>query len=124
MIGPVVHHLNSLDALDISITPVRDYIQGKLKDSNDKEMAGPYIWVDVRDVAKVHVEAMERENAQNKSYFTTAGQFSNSEIVQIVRKNFPEYQDSLPPESWKGGYRPDPVYKSDTSNCEKTLGIE
>ncbi|KAF2097367.1 NAD(P)-binding protein [Rhizodiscina lignyota] len=124
VLGPIVHYLNSLDALNTSNTRLRDYINGTLKNSSDKEMPGPYIWVDVRDVALAHVNAMERDDAQNKRFFTTAGFFSNSEIVQILRKNFPEYRDQLPPESWKGGYRPTPHYGIDNSRCEKILGIQ
>lgn len=121
--GPIVHHLNSLDALNTSNERMRDYIQGKLKDSPDGPMAPVYIWVDVRDVALAHVNAMERDEAQNKRFLTTAGHFSNQAIVNTIRKNFPEYKDQLPPESWKGGYTPE-VYKVDTSQAENILGIK
>ncbi|KAF2664539.1 NAD(P)-binding protein [Microthyrium microscopicum] len=124
VLGPIVHHLNSLDALNTSNERIRNFIQGKSKDMDDSETPNPYIWVDVRDVAEAHVNAMERDEAANKRFFTTAGYFSNKEVVQIIRKNFEEYADQLPPESWKGGDYPSKKYGIDNSRCEKILGIK
>lgn len=83
------------------------------------------LWVDVRDVAAAHVQAMERSEAANKRFFVTAGYFSNKEIAQAVSKNFPEYKDQLPAESkWDNGGMPDEYYGFDNSRSKEILGIQ
>lgn len=123
VLGPIVHYLNSLDALNTSNKGILNYIQGGARNADDKPMNPVYIWVDVRDVALAHVNAMESDEAQGKRFFTTAAHFSWNKVAKIIRENFPEYQDKLPPASWKGGYTPD-VYKTDASQAEKILGIK
>jgi nucleoside-diphosphate-sugar epimerase len=123
VLGPIVHYLNSLDALNTSNKGVLNQVQGGARDADDKPMNPVYIWVDVRDVAEAHVNAMEIEAAANKRFFTTAGHFSWNRIAKIIRDNFPEYEDKLPPKEWKGGYTPD-VYKVDTRQIEDVLGIK
>lgn len=121
--GPIVHYLNSLDALNTSNERLRDFIQGKLKDSSDDPMGAPIIWVDVRDVALAHVNAIEKEDAANKRFFTVQGTFSNQLIVDAIRKNFPEYKNELPPESWKGGGLPTSGYHGvDNTRATKLIG--
>lgn len=78
--------------------------QGKFKD--EIPASGVHFWVDVRDVAEAHVAAFEKPDAANKRFFTTAGYFSNKEITQIIRKNFPEFKD-LPSDSTPGGDYPE-----------------
>jgi nucleoside-diphosphate-sugar epimerase len=78
--------------------------QGKFKD--EIPPSGVHFWVDVRDVAKAHVAAFEKPDAANKRFFTTAGYFSNKEICQIIKKNFPEFKD-LPSDSTPGGDYPE-----------------
>lgn len=86
-----------------------------------------YNWVDVRDVATAHVKAaLEVPEAAGHRLFTTAGRFSNREILGIVRKNFPEYADRLPGDDVKGGEYPgdDKVYGFDNSETTKLLGMQ
>ncbi len=58
--------------------------------------ASSSLWVDVRDVAQAHVAAAEKKEAANKRFFIVAGFFSNGEIVDIVRKEFPDLAKNLP----------------------------
>ncbi|KAL6400059.1 NAD dependent epimerase/dehydratase [Ilyonectria robusta] len=69
----------------------------------DREQLQSPIWIDVRDAALAHVLAAETVEAAGKRFFVTAGYFSNREIVDIIRRNFPEYHSVLPSESAKGG---------------------
>ena len=105
VIGPIVHYLNSLSALNTSNERVRDFIQGKAK-TEIPDTPVP-VWVDVRDLAVAHVKAIEQLGAGGKRFFVTAGYFSNREIIDIIRENFPEYKDQLPDESVKGGGYPE-----------------
>ncbi|KAK5169815.1 Glycine-rich RNA-binding protein 2, mitochondrial [Saxophila tyrrhenica] len=123
VLGPIVHYLNSLDALNTSNQRIRDTIQGKFKD--DYPPGGPYIWVDVRDLADQHVKAAEEQGAGNQRFFVTEGYFNGKLIVDAVRKNFPEYKDNLPKEDLQGGGFPEGgVYKPDNSRSKKVLGAK
>ncbi|KAI7467982.1 NAD(P)-binding protein [Hortaea werneckii] len=123
VLGPIVHYLNSLDALNTSNQRVRDIMMGKAKD--EIPPTGTFIWVDVRDLALCHVLAMEKEGAANKRFFITTGYFSNKEIAEIIGKNFPQYKEGLPSASTPGGgYPEEGVYKIDNSNVVNTLGVK
>lgn len=99
--GPIVHYLNSLDALNTSNQSTRNYIQGQVKDGLP-DTAFP-MWIDVRDLAEGHVNALEKPDAGSKRYLFASGVFSNKEMAAVIRDNFPEYKDQLPPASQKGG---------------------
>lgn len=124
--GPIVHYLNSLDALNTSNERIRDFVQGKLRNSPDEPMPPPgFLWVDVRDVALIHVNAIEQEHAANLRFFATAGTFTNRRIVETIRRNFPEYGGELPPVTWKGGdLPPGGVHDINNSTATRLLGRE
>jgi len=125
VLGPVIHHLKGLHHLNTSNERIRDMIHGKFK--NEIPNTGIYIFVDVRDLAKAHIEALGVDEAVNKRFFVTAGYFSNKSIASIIRKNFPELADKLPSESTSGGDYPggstDNLYKYDNSRTSDILGI-
>jgi len=112
--GPIVHYLNSLGALNTSNERFRDLIQGKFR-NEDIPPSGIYIWIDVRDLAE----------AGGKRFFVTAGYFSNKQIVDIIRKNFPEYGDKLPAENAKGGDYPEGgIFKINNKRAQEILGLK
>lgn len=79
----------------------------------------------MRDLADAHVKAIELPEAGGKRFFTTAGYFSNKEITEIVRKNFPELEKELPGKDVKGGdYPAAGVYKFDNSRVKEVLGLK
>lgn len=122
--GPVVHHLASLDSINTSNERIVALVQGKWKDAIPD--TGVSLWVDVRDVALAHVLAFEKPELAGHRLFTTAGFYSNRQILDAVRKNFPELKDKLPAEDAKGGEAPekDKVFKYDNSATTKALGFE
>lgn len=86
---------------------------------------GTFIWTDVRDLALAHVKAAELPDAANKRFFITAGYFSNEEIADIVRDNYPELKDKVPAKGTKGGeYPKDGIYKYDNARSREILGIQ
>ncbi|OCK82210.1 NAD(P)-binding protein [Lepidopterella palustris CBS 459.81] len=120
--GPVVHTIKSLDELNTSNERIRDALLGKMKDQIPD--TGVCIWVDVRDVAAAHVAAMEVPDAANKRFFVTEGHFSNREICQIIRKNFPDYKN-LPSDSTPGGDLPEGgVFKVNNTRSKDILGLK
>ena len=120
VIGPVVHYFNDLDSINTSNQRTLNMIKGKMKDG--LAATGVYIWVDVRDLADAHVFAIEKEEAANKRFFITAGYFSNAEIAQIIKDEFPEYKDGLPEKLESD--RPKDVYKYDNNRSKEILGVK
>lgn len=76
-------------------------------------------------LALAHVKAIEVPEAAGKRFFVTTGYFSNKEIADIIRKNFPEYEKELPGKDTPGGdYPTDGIYKYDNSQSVKVLGLK
>ena len=121
VIGPVIHYLNSLDALNTSNERVRDFVLGKYRDNF--QPSGVFIWIDVRDLAEAHVRAIEVEAAGGNRFLTTAGYFSNKRIAEAIREAYPDLDDKLPPKDVKDDF-PTDVYGIDNSKSIKVLGIK
>ncbi|KAK6459515.1 protein induced by osmotic stress [Scheffersomyces xylosifermentans] len=64
------------------------------KDDAIPEYSGQF--VDVRDVAKAHLIAFEKDEAKGQRIITYSGLFSSQIILNIIRKNFPDLRDRLP----------------------------
>ncbi len=118
-----MHDITSLDALNTSNQLISGFIRGNCKDGISPTLA--YIWTDVRDAALGHVLAMEKPEAGGKRFFFAAGYFTNKEMVSIIRKNFPEYNDKLPsPQDQGGDFPAGGLYKVDNSQTKEILGIK
>ena len=120
--GPVVHYLSSLDKLNTSNQRIRDSMAGKFQE--EYPPGGPYIYVDVRDLALLHVKGMEEAKAGDQRYFVTAGYFNGKLIVDAIRKNFPEYKDELTKDQSGDGYPEGGVYKINNKKASELLGRE
>jgi nucleoside-diphosphate-sugar epimerase len=116
VLGPIVHYLNSLNALNTSNEKIRDFIQGKAKDGLP-DSAMP-MWIDVRDTAVAHVNAIEKPEFGGKRVYFTAGYGTNRAIADAIRNNFPEYKDVIPA---TGGEMGD-FAKFDNARAQKLLG--
>ena len=126
--GPVAHHLSAgLGGINASNERLVDLLAGKWKEKIP-DVGPAMLWVDVRDVARAHVKAgLEVEEAGGRRLFPTAGYFSNKEIVEIVRRRFPEYRERLPEEGREiGGGLPgeDERFRYDNGETTRLLGIE
>jgi len=123
--GPVVHHLATLENINTSNERIVTLLKGGWKDKIPDTGAVP-LWVDVRDVARAHVVAMEKKELGGERLFTTPGCMSHREIVDIVRRKCPEFKERLPAESVQGGERPkdSEMFSYDVSKTNTLLGIE
>ncbi|KAI9799610.1 MAG: methylglyoxal reductase (NADPH-dependent) gre2 [Piccolia ochrophora] len=123
VLGPIIHYLNSLDALNTSNQRVRNLLQGLGKEEIPD--TGTYLWVDVRDLALAHVKAIEIPAAANKRFFITAGHFTNRQIADAIRDAYPQYASQLPTKDTPGGDFPsEGVYKYDNSRVQEVLGVK
>jgi nucleoside-diphosphate-sugar epimerase len=120
VLGPVVHYLNTLDAINTSNARVRDLVQGKNRESLPP--TGVFLWVDVRDLALAHVKGIEVPGAAGERFFITAGHYSNKQIADVIRESHPELASKLPPKDAKDD-TPADVYDADNSKSIKVLGL-
>ncbi|EMG45903.1 GRP2 putative NADPH-dependent methylglyoxal reductase GRP2 [Candida maltosa Xu316] len=79
--------------------------------------------IDVRDVARAHVLALENEETSNRRLLLVGGAFSNDKIAHIINQNFPNC--NVP----DGDLARDEeemrqVHKIDDSNSKNVLGFE
>ncbi|KAK7440667.1 hypothetical protein CaCOL14_013023 [Colletotrichum acutatum] len=122
--GPVRLPVKSLSAINTSNQLLAEVILGKHKAGLPP--TGLPLWVDVRDVALAHVRAMEVQGAGGKRFLTTAGFYSNKEMVNALWNSFPSMRERLPEPSRFGGV-PSPALKSfgyNTSRAKDILGLE
>jgi nucleoside-diphosphate-sugar epimerase len=77
------------------------------------------LWVDVRDVAQAHVQAMENETAAGERFLLIAGHYSNANIVEAVETNFPGYYSQI-----QGPDGNPPYPNVDASKCTRILGLK
>jgi nucleoside-diphosphate-sugar epimerase len=96
-----VHYLNSLSALNTSNEKVRDFIQGKAKDG--LPVTAMPMWIDVRDTAVAHVNAIEKPEFGGKRVYFTEDYGTNRAIADAIRNNFPEYKEIIPATGWRVG---------------------
>lgn len=120
VLGPVVHYLTSLDAINTSNARISRFVRGF-----DKEAIPPtgvFLWVDVRDVALAHVRTIEVPDGAQR-FFVTAGLYSNKDIVDIIKDAYPELEDRLPPNDVPSDL-PKDIYGYDNSKSTQVLGLK
>ncbi|KAL4807159.1 mitochondrial ribosomal protein subunit-domain-containing protein [Aspergillus unguis] len=120
VLGPVVHYLTSLDAINTSNSRISSFVRGLSKDKLPP--TGVFLWVDVRDVALAHVRTIEVPDAGQR-FFVTAGYYTNKDIVDIIRDAYPELEDRLPPKDAPSDL-PKDVYGYDNSKSTQVLGLK
>ncbi|KAJ9648679.1 methylglyoxal reductase (NADPH-dependent) gre2 [Coniosporium tulheliwenetii] len=119
VLGPVIHHLDSLDSINTSNQAIADVVQGKWKNGAPPTFTSP--WVDVRDVALAHVLALEKPEASGTRFLLNGGFLTHADYVAIAKEKFPSLRDRLP-EKVERETPKDPAV--DTEPSEKVLGFK
>ncbi|EGW30505.1 NADPH-dependent methylglyoxal reductase GRE2 [Spathaspora passalidarum NRRL Y-27907] len=91
--GPQAYDSEVKDSLNTS----SEFINAILKNGPDATIAptrGGF--VDVRDVAKAHLVAFEKEEAKNQRLILNAGRFTLQSIIDILNENIPELKGKIP----------------------------
>ncbi|KKA28881.1 hypothetical protein TD95_000252 [Thielaviopsis punctulata] len=121
--GPVAHDLQTFAEINTSNGFMVKLLAGEWRE-HIPELTGAYSWVDVRDVARAHVLALEKPAAKGQRLFTIKGLYSWREIIKIVYDNFPEKREKLPSLDAPGGDLPDDPYKFNNDKTKEILGME
>ncbi len=119
--GPIQPWLSHVGDMNTSNERIRDIVQGKMK-SSLAPTAPVFTWVDVRDVARAHVQAMTAPQAGGKRFYVIAGFFSNKRIADIVRASYPELASELPPADSVDDM-PDELFRFDNTRSRELLGL-
>lgn len=91
--GPQAFSNFDKDGLNYSSEVINKLL--KLKPHNEVPQ-GAGLFVDVRDCAKAHIVAFQKDDAANKRLFAVAGRYNNQEVIDIIRSNFDELDQILP----------------------------
>ncbi|KAJ5601197.1 NAD dependent epimerase/dehydratase [Penicillium lagena] len=96
IIGPMIHQIEGPK----SINETNKFAIASFIDGTHKEIQGVtfpfYHFVDVRDVAQSHVDALENPAAANQRILLVSGLITPQLVVNIIRKNFPALRDRVP----------------------------
>lgn len=112
-------------SLSISLKEIYDLVSGAEKTVPQTQF---WAWVDVRDVARAHVKALEVAGAANQRFLVTGGRYSYQEIVDVLRKSDripPNVKTEKLPLGTPGeGYAGDFVYSVSSENSKTLLGLK
>lgn len=76
-------------------------------------------------MAEAHVAAMEKPEAGGKRFFVVQGHFSNQQIADIIKKNFPDLADKTPAQREPNDGMPTGgLYDIDNSRSKNVLGLK
>jgi nucleoside-diphosphate-sugar epimerase len=102
---------------------IRDMVQGKYMkaDGGLPPTAPVFTWVDVRDVALAHLQALRVFEAGGNRFYVIGGHFCNKQIADIIQQRFPELADRLP--AGAESDLPSDVYNFDNSKSREVLGL-
>lgn len=116
--GPQAFDSGVKETLNTSSEVINNFF--KLK-ASDPVPSSNGRFIDVRDVARAHLVAFEKDSAENQRLVMTAGDFSGQEIADIIHKNFPEASKDVP--VGKPGTGPQLRTNMSKSDFSKTQGI-
>ncbi|KZP01486.1 NAD(P)-binding protein [Calocera viscosa TUFC12733] len=116
--GPPQQPFTSLNKLNESVDELWQLFSGKAKEITFTGFPG---WVDVRDLAYLHVAALTNPKAKNQRYLVTGGFYSFDQAVVIAREAFPEQAARMTPSTGKPA---DKHYELDASKTVADFGIK
>ena len=121
--GPLIQNVEKVSQINTSSKIIYDLLHSKPAEDNSSYSSGNFLWVDVRDVALAHVVPLENAEAEGKRLFTTAGYYSNQDILDVVNNGFPELKGKIPVGNPGTGKRNlDKVAQYDNERTNKLLG--
>ncbi|KAF2680269.1 3-beta hydroxysteroid dehydrogenase/isomerase family protein-like protein [Lentithecium fluviatile CBS 122367] len=122
--GPLAHKPKSLSDLNESTARLWNLF---LKEKNPEGALPPngvHLYVDVRDIARAHVLAMDAPSAGNQRFITTADPVDSQKIADIMRAEVPGAAERVPKGEPGTNTLPADAYGADASKAERILGLK
>lgn len=126
--GPIIHQIKSEEAINTSSgEPWKLYKAGGPQ--GDGKVPADTFWsfCDVRDVASIHVAALDNPKASNERFLACGGTVSWQEVADEIHDNaeYPqELRDHIPKGNHGAKTRPSALATLDTSKARDVLGIQ
>ncbi|KAG9085793.1 methylglyoxal reductase (NADPH-dependent) gre2, partial [Ceratobasidium sp. 370] len=121
--GPALQEVTDLDQLNHSSMGFYSIFSGKSKKLTP---APAHMWVDVRDVAKAHLAAIEKTEAGNQRFFVSEGTFNIGQLSDFIWANYPERARAkgIPKSTPEDRGPPGGTYYPDNSRSKTVLGLQ
>ncbi|KZO97214.1 NAD-P-binding protein [Calocera viscosa TUFC12733] len=118
--GPPMQPIDNMSRLNTSADEIWKLMNGSCRTVPPTIVP---VWIDVRDVAKMHVAALSNPHAANQRYITAGGTYSNSQIAHILGKAYPTLvsRGLIPPSD---NEPPQAQFESDSSKAMRDFGGE
>lgn len=116
--GPVIHKIKDVDSINTSVALLFKYF----KEPETIAAPGPtQSFVDVRDVAQMHIDAMQKPEAADKRFPCSAAAFTWQQVVDILKEKYPERKSASGGDG-AGVFKIQ--YETDNSLSKKVLGTK
>lgn len=117
--GPVVHPVADASQLNESNATLWSVAQG----ADPLPAARVSAWIDVRDLAEAHVEALLRSEAGGKRYIPASGEpFTYELAADIIKEEFP-WARNVVTKNYESGKAPATSYHLDGPTVTRELGV-
>ncbi|KAG8843534.1 methylglyoxal reductase (NADPH-dependent) gre2 [Tulasnella sp. 330] len=118
--GPIIHDVKSVDALNTSIAGFHAHT---LPGKTEQQLLIPSgNWVDVRDVALVHVLSLSNKDAAGERFITSSGPFTYQDALDALHRADISLTDVPKGTPGKGKDVPGIIYSS--AKAEKVFGMK
>lgn len=122
--GPLKHKVTSVDDLNESTAQVYNkFFKGK-KAEDEIPPNGLPPYVDVRDIARAHVLALDNPAAANQRFIIAKGLLGTQRIADVLRATVPGAANRVPRGEPGTDNLPSEVYSIDNSKSKNVLGLE
>ncbi|KZT62091.1 NAD(P)-binding protein [Calocera cornea HHB12733] len=120
VLGPPAQPLDDLTPAQLgeSVNQAWQLLSGAMASVPDTRFP---LFVDVRDLARLQVQALGREEARGKRYLVVGGAFTNAQIAALARTHFPSEAWRIPVPSASAA-REVPRYSADMTATEREFG--
>ncbi|SJX62559.1 related to methylglyoxal reductase (NADPH-dependent) [Sporisorium reilianum f. sp. reilianum] len=122
--GPIIHEVKSEAAINTSSAePWKLYKAGGASGDGKVPVESFWSFCDVRDVARIHVAALDSPKAHNTRYLAYGGSVSWQEVADENPEYPQQLRDHIPKGTKGQRHRPNPLATLDTSRAQQDLGI-
>ncbi|KAH7135075.1 3-beta hydroxysteroid dehydrogenase/isomerase family protein-like protein [Dendryphion nanum] len=122
--GPLKHKVKSVDELNESTAQIYNKFIKDKKPEDSIPTNGLLPYVDVRDISKAHLLAIDTPEAANQRFIITAGRLTNQKIADLLREHVPGAAERVPKGDTGADTLPSDYYNIDNSKGLNVLGIK
>ena len=116
--GPVIHKIADVDSINTSVALLFKFFTNPEAEIPDPMTAQSF--VDVRDVAKAHILALELANTNNERFVTSGGELTWGETAEHLRTLYPDRKIT----NRGPGYGKKNAYHMSNAKSKRVLGID